>query len=827
MTAMSQVTGRLRTVIALLAWIAFAAFAGVASAQIVVTRTSHTILLADDAHLDPHLCSYAGYRIASAGALSDVWATIGNFAGGRITLAATDDGVYHVGTIPAAGSRMAYFYLCGDTVPNIGEVIGGQTHTLTLWDRNPALPGATQLATPTDWTLSYAHAHINANSNKIDAVSVDPPHAVLGSTFTIRVDGRTGTVGDDEHLVFTPAAHADWPANAFELVSAYIDLPDEGPDTHVLIDELAHTGLAVNSANTPYFAIYTFRVTAPTTGETEVSPYAYIDSGQNLKHTDVSHLIYPVIPPAPNPATLTKSADPTLLVQLGAAVPAFDITFTVTITNSDDHAITLDELRDTLPPNFTYTPGSATYGGNAIADPLTNGQNLTWSGSFAIPALGQRQLVFHASAPGNIAVGTYDNCATARINGTQIDTTADTTDNVPACARVTVIATPPAGGTIIVTKTTIGGGGSFGYTATPAPPLANFVIDATAGSGVQTFTALAANTYFIQETVPAGWGLSAINCSVTPATAGSATPNLGTASVSITLGSGTVQAQCEFVNIRRGSITIAKEATPDGGQAFTFNATGGLTSPFALTPPGTSEQAFTNLAPGSYSATELVPAGWTLAGIECSIAVAGSNATTFAYTGAPSGDTNVFQSGDTTAQINLGAGDEVRCVYADTQNGSITILKQSNGGDGTFAFDVNGSPGSAEAGITTVGGTGVTTAFASAAPGTYDIREIVGGDWRLTSILCTSAGGSTFLYVGSLSDTATQEVFDTGDHTAEIKLVAGDAVTCTYTNDVVTRIPVPTLSESMLMLLAMLVLGAGIASLRRHAPTSTGSHGNR
>jgi hypothetical protein len=251
MTAMRG-AGRFRSLFNLLAWTAIAAigaFAGAAIAQISVSRTSHTMLLADDAHSTSHLCSYAAYRIDTVGALTDVWATIGNFAGGRITLATTEDGVVHVGAIGAGGHGMAYFYLCGDTVPNIGEVIGGQTHTVTLWDRDPTLPGATQLDT-SNWTLSYAHAHINASSNKIDLVTVDPPHAVLGSTFTIRVDGRTGTVGDDEHLVFTAAAHANWPAGSFELISAYIDLPDVGPDTHILVDELVHTGLAVNSANT-------------------------------------------------------------------------------------------------------------------------------------------------------------------------------------------------------------------------------------------------------------------------------------------------------------------------------------------------------------------------------------------------------------------------------------------------------------------------------------------------------------------------------------------------------------------------------------------------
>ena len=77
-----------------LMWMTALLAAGVAHAQnYTVIRTSHTILLADNAHADPHLCNYAAYRITADAPVTDVWATIGNFAGGRITLAATDDGV--------------------------------------------------------------------------------------------------------------------------------------------------------------------------------------------------------------------------------------------------------------------------------------------------------------------------------------------------------------------------------------------------------------------------------------------------------------------------------------------------------------------------------------------------------------------------------------------------------------------------------------------------------------------------------------------------------------------------------------------------------------
>lgn len=788
--------------------------AGAAQAQTyTVTRTSHTILLADNAHTDAHLCNYAAYRITADAPVTDVWATIGNFAGGRITLAATDDGVYHVGAIPSGQYKMAYFYLCGDTVPNIGEVIGGQTHSVYLWDRDPSLPGATQVDA-SNWTLSYAHAHINANSNKIDSVTVNPWDVYLGSTFTIRVDGRTGTVGSDEHLVFTPAAHAPWPAAAFELVSVYIDLPDVGPDPHILVDDLVHTGLEVNSANTPYYALYTFRVVGMTSTDTETSPYSFIDSGQNLKHTDVSHFVYPDIPPTINPTTLSKSASPTTVVQSGSTT---DVTFTVTFANSDDEPVTLDQIRDVLPAGFTYAAGTSVYNGGPIGNPWANGQTLTWSGSFVVPALGSTTLVFHATLQANPSIGTYDNCAVAFIGSTQIDTTSDTTDNAPACARVTVIGAP-SGGTIIIRKTTVGGGATFSFTGTGGAPVGNFSIDASLGSGVQQFTSVpAGGPYVITETVPGGWTNTAINCTVNPPTGGSATTDLGGHSVSITLGSGAVTVNCEFVNNKLGSITIVKDAEPEVGQAFGFTTSGIAPAAFNLTPPGTPQQVFTQVSAGTHSFTEAVPSGWTLEDIECSIVTVGSNTTTFSFSGA-GGGTNVFEPGDVTATIALGWGDDVRCEYFNHQNGSITIVKQTQGGDGSFTFDTTGPAGGSQFQLTTVGGNAQGTPFASVPPDTYSITEQVPVGWGLGDISCSSANGeSAFIYTGSA--TGPQDAFNPGDRTATVYLAPGDGVLCTFVNRKI-EVPaaIPTLSEWLLMLLATMVLAGGAATLRRRAP---------
>jgi len=83
------------------------------------------------------------------------------------------------------------------------------------------------------------------------------------------------------------------------------------------------------------------------------------------------------------------------------------------------------------------------------------------------------------------------------------------------------------------------------------------------------------------------------------------------------------QVVCTITNQRRGTIRIIKDAVPDSTQAFAF--TGSL-GPFSLVDDGVTaganQRTFTGLAPGSFTVTETVPAGWTLGGIACSGATA-------------------------------------------------------------------------------------------------------------------------------------------------------------------------------------------------------------
>jgi uncharacterized repeat protein (TIGR01451 family) len=76
--------------------------------------------------------------------------------------------------------------------------------------------------------------------------------------------------------------------------------------------------------------------------------------------------------------------------------------YTITISNPNPDAVTLNTITDTLPAGFSYVPGSTT--GVTTSNPSISGQALTWSGPFTVPATGSVSLHFLvtvASTPGD------------------------------------------------------------------------------------------------------------------------------------------------------------------------------------------------------------------------------------------------------------------------------------------------------------------------------------------------------------------------------------------------------------------------------------------
>ncbi len=291
-------------------------------------------------------------------------------------------------------------------------------------------------------------------------------------------------------------------------------------------------------------------------------------------------------------------------------------------------------------------------------------------------------------------------------------TTATDTITVPTCAAPT--------GSIAVVKNAVGGNGTFAFTS-------NFGLTSlttVGGTASQTVSGLTAgSSYSLSETVPAGWTQTGGSCTA------------GTLPAAITVVAGATTT-CTITNTvvappPPGSITVVKN-TVGGDGAFAFTSTFGLTSPLT-TIGGTVSQTVSSLAPGSYSVTETVPAGWTQTSASC--------------------------RNGTPAAIIVVSGVTTTCTITNIRQGSITVVKNTVGGDGTFAFSSNFgliSP------LTTIGGT-VSQTVSSLTPGSYSVTETVPAGWLQTSASCTTPG--------SASSTL-----------AAITVVAGLTTTCTITN---------------------------------------------
>jgi hypothetical protein len=326
---------------------------------------------------------------------------------------------------------------------------------------------------------------------------------------------------------------------------------------------------------------------------------------------------------------------------------------------------------------------------------------------------------------------------------------------------------PPGQGSITIVKNTVGGDGTFSFTGAQS-----FSILTTGGAGSDTtaFAAVTPGTYNVTEAVPAGWNLTGLACS------NASTVNVGNATANVSVAANEA-VTCTFTDTRQGSITIVKNTVGGnetfaftGAQAFSILTTGGT---------GSNTTAFASVVPGVYNVTETVPVGWNLTALTC------SNGSTV----------NV---GTATANVAVNAGAAVICTFTNTQQGSITIVKNTVGGNGTFSFT-----GARAFSILTTGGTGSnTTAFASVVPGIYNVTETVPAGWNLTALTCSS--GST-VNVGSAS--------------ASVALAAGATVVCTFTNTLV--LPpsppanIPTLGEWGLILLAMMLIAIGGLYQRR------------
>jgi hypothetical protein len=205
--------------------------------------------------------------------------------------------------------------------------------------------------------------------------------------------------------------------------------------------------------------------------------------------------------------------------------------------------------------------------------------------------------------------------------------------------------------------------------------------------------------------------------------------------------------------------------TVGGDGTFGFTVTGpSASTPNITTLSGTGTTGTFAVNPGTYGVTEsTIPTGWDLTGAVCSF----NGGSPTAYT--PGSD------------LVIGETDHVVCTFADTLRGALKLVKNTVGGDGTFAFTNTGATGLATS-LTTVGGTANDTSDPLAPASTYAVGETVPAGWTLTSAVCKLADGTTV--TGTLA----------GSNITGITVEAGKTTTCTFTDSLLPTIIVRKIS---------------------------------
>jgi len=208
--------------------------------------------------------------------------------------------------------------------------------------------------------------------------------------------------------------------------------------------------------------------------------------------------------------------------------------------------------------------------------------------------------------------------------------------------------------------------------------------------------------------------------------------------------------------VQVASLTITK-VSQGGTGSFGFVPSGfpagsAFENPFTLdtTAPTPGTDSLTDAAVvltdpvngDTFTIDEAVPNGWNLVDASCS-----------------NGD-------DPTVGVTLVANDDVTCTFTNVADGSVTIVKNTIGGDATFAY-TSPQPEIGNFNIMTVGGAGSasTTGLSS---GTYNVTETPLSGWDLTGLSCVDPDGGSSVDIGS--------------GTVTIDLDAGETITCTYVN---------------------------------------------
>jgi outer membrane autotransporter protein len=308
-------------------------------------------------------------------------------------------------------------------------------------------------------------------------------------------------------------------------------------------------------------------------------------------------------------------------------------------------------------------------------------------------------------------------------------------------------------GTINITKKVVGGTGTFSFKLDNPSPASDDDFSLTPpiaiGESTQGFIK-PAGTYTIAENAPPpDFTLTSLTCTRDGV---AFTDGISGSSAQFALGADET-INCTYTNTKdvaeNGTIKIVKIAT-GGDDAFNFTIDPGGLDQEIITSGGNGETIPVNLTPGTYSVSELLPAGWTPTDADC------------VSEDGPQG------SPDTTSVtgINLEADENVVCTFKNKlEPGQATLTlkkivinddgRKATPADFTLSFSGPGGSGSGAQGSAAVTGVVVT-------PGNYTLTEDGPSGYDLTALTCDG--------------------FDP-DGSDGLLILNGEDVTCTFKNN--------------------------------------------
>jgi hypothetical protein len=201
-----------------------------------------------------------------------------------------------------------------------------------------------------------------------------------------------------------------------------------------------------------------------------------------------------------------------------------------------------------------------------------------------------------------------------------------------------------------------------------------------------------------------------------------------------------------------GSITVIKDATPNGSTSFGFTGSPAPLANFSLVNDGTSAntKVFSNITNfQTYTVNESsIPAGWGFDSATCSVT-------------SPNGGTS---NAGLTTTINMAEGENWTCTYKDSLRvGTLTVIKHvvnDNGGTATAGdWSIHVKSGSSEVTGSPQAGSESGTSY-TLNGGTYNVSE--------------TGGPSGYAFTGFSGDC---------DSSGTVTVVAGQTKTCTLTNN--------------------------------------------